>query len=222
MRTVAQFNIRDDAGMEPSVEPHPHRASVGSLRSASGQQLAAAAGASSLRNMEHAPQILEQEELGHQMDRMATLPEGYATGYDRSSGSGSGGGAGPSDRSQQLDPYYGGGGDDGQNRRLSMAPQIRLPGGGDGMMPMYGGDNGEGGWGGPDTPQQGNYGQYEQYGQYGGHPQSGGGYQQQQGGGPPMQLPPQEGSMDEDEWTREAIAHMNLAGQMPPPQQRAD
>ncbi|OTB07970.1 hypothetical protein M426DRAFT_71418 [Hypoxylon sp. CI-4A] len=67
MRTVAQFAIRDaDAG---SVEGgdgtgENHRASVGSVRSNN------APGASSLRNMEHAPQILEQEELDHQMNKI--------------------------------------------------------------------------------------------------------------------------------------------------------
>lgn len=72
MRTVAQFAIRDpDSG---SVEGGDgamdnHRASVGSVRSSN------APGASSLRNMEHAPQILEQEELDHQMNKMSALPQ---------------------------------------------------------------------------------------------------------------------------------------------------
>ncbi|KAI0902547.1 acetyl-CoA synthetase-like protein [Annulohypoxylon nitens] len=72
MRTVAQFAIRDaDTG---SVEGgdgtgENHRASVGSVRSSN------APGASSLRNMEHAPQILEQEELDHQMNKMSALPQ---------------------------------------------------------------------------------------------------------------------------------------------------
>lgn len=73
MRTVAQFAIRDadaDAdGLEGNDStPDNHRASVGSIRSNN------APGASSLRNMEHAPQILEQEELEHQMDKMSALP----------------------------------------------------------------------------------------------------------------------------------------------------
>ncbi|KAI1073866.1 acetyl-CoA synthetase-like protein [Whalleya microplaca] len=71
MRTVAQFAIRDpDAiGMEGGDGTgENHRASVGSVRSSS------APGASSLRNMEHAPQILEQEELDHQMNKMSELP----------------------------------------------------------------------------------------------------------------------------------------------------
>ncbi|KAI8627414.1 acyl-CoA ligase [Xylariaceae sp. FL1651] len=72
MRTIAQFAIRDaDAnaleGTDGTVDNH--RASVGSIRSNN------APGASSLRNMEHAPQILEQEELEHQMDEMSALPQ---------------------------------------------------------------------------------------------------------------------------------------------------
>ncbi|KAI1810725.1 acyl-CoA ligase [Poronia punctata] len=70
MRTIAQFAIRDTTSsvMETGdVTPENHRASVGSFRSNN------VPGASSLRNMEHAPQILEQEELDHQMDRMSAL-----------------------------------------------------------------------------------------------------------------------------------------------------
>lgn len=177
MRTIAQFNIRDDADLEPGLDPH--RASVGSLKSAGGAQ---AAGASSLRNMENAPQILEQEELGHQMDRMATLPEGYATNYDR---------GGQSSTPSEYDHYYSGGGGSGDGASLSNAsrnqfsntPQIRLPssGGGGGVDSMYGDDN-RGSWGG--SPAQQGYGQQQQ--QY-------------------------EADPDEEEWTREAIAHMNLA-----------
>ncbi|KAJ2976143.1 hypothetical protein NUW58_g8163 [Xylaria curta] len=71
MRTVAQFAIRDTnsgalEGTDSAADNH--RASVGSIRSNT------MAGASSLRNMEHAPQILEQEELDHQMDKMSALP----------------------------------------------------------------------------------------------------------------------------------------------------
>ncbi|KAK8055822.1 acyl-CoA ligase-like protein [Apiospora rasikravindrae] len=70
MRTVAQFNIRDGdaSGLENDAQVEAHRASVGSLRSSG------IPGASSLRNMEHAPQILEQEEFDHQINKMAELP----------------------------------------------------------------------------------------------------------------------------------------------------
>jgi len=73
MRTIAQFAIRDtDTSSNPldstDASSENHRASVGSIRSNN------APGASSLRNMEHAPQILEQEELDHQMDKMSALP----------------------------------------------------------------------------------------------------------------------------------------------------
>ncbi|KAI1114787.1 acyl-CoA ligase [Nemania sp. NC0429] len=72
MRTVAQFAIRDADG--PALEgtdgsADNHRVSVGSIRSNN------APGASSLRNMEHAPQILEQEELDQQMDELSALPQ---------------------------------------------------------------------------------------------------------------------------------------------------
>lgn len=70
MRTVAQFAIRDSnsGALEGDGAPDNHRTSVGSIRSNN------MAGASSLRNMEHAPQILEQEELDQQMDKMSALP----------------------------------------------------------------------------------------------------------------------------------------------------
>ncbi|KAK6843054.1 AMP-binding domain-containing protein [Apiospora arundinis] len=70
MRTVAQFNIRDSdaSGLEHDAQVEAHRASVGSFRSSG------IPGASSLRNMEHAPQILEQEEFDHQINKMSELP----------------------------------------------------------------------------------------------------------------------------------------------------
>lgn len=199
MRTIAQFNIRDDADLEPSLDPH--RASVGSMRSTG------AAGTSSLRNMEHAPQILEQEELGHQMDRMATLPEGYATNHNRR--------ASPSETPSEYDNYYGGGGDGGgaddtsslATSRNQSTPQIRLPS----VDQMYGDDNDGGAWGGPDVQGYGQqqYGQ-QQYGQQQ--------YGQQQYGQRPGTG--QETPIEEDDWTRDAIANMNLAGHMQQP--RAD
>ncbi|TGJ81535.1 hypothetical protein E0Z10_g7236 [Xylaria hypoxylon] len=73
MRTVAQFAIRDaDTSVLEGTDAAAdnNRASVGSIRSNN----APGAGASSLRNMEHAPQILEQEELDQQMDKMSALP----------------------------------------------------------------------------------------------------------------------------------------------------
>ncbi|KAK1965879.1 acyl-CoA ligase [Colletotrichum sublineola] len=78
MRTLAQFAIRDMdpasiMGGEPSTSDGPdlHRASIGSQRSAGGL----APGSSSLRNVEHAPQILEQEEFQEQVGQMASLPQ---------------------------------------------------------------------------------------------------------------------------------------------------
>lgn len=78
MRTLAQFAIRDMdpnsiVGGDPGADdPNPHRASVSSQRSMTMGGLAP--GSSSLRNVEHAPQILEQEEFEHQVGQMAALP----------------------------------------------------------------------------------------------------------------------------------------------------
>lgn len=98
MRTVAQFAIKDQdaaAGTPgtPSGEPGPeapaghmslvaaaetNRASLSSSRSsgAFGSAAATLQGPnSSLRNVEHAPQILEQRELEQQMESMMSSPE---------------------------------------------------------------------------------------------------------------------------------------------------
>lgn len=76
LRTMAQFAIRDldaEAAAENVVAgPDPtenHRTSTGSGRSLG----LPPATSSSLRNVEPAPQILEQEEFDHQMDRMADI-----------------------------------------------------------------------------------------------------------------------------------------------------
>lgn len=78
MRTLAQFAIRDMdpasiLGGEPGIPdgPDPNRASIGSQRSMGGL----APGSSSLRNVEHAPQILEQEEFDQQVGQMSSLPQ---------------------------------------------------------------------------------------------------------------------------------------------------
>lgn len=67
LRTMCQFSIReissimDPQGMD-SLSPNVHhRASIGSIRSIGGP------GSSSLRNVEPAPQILEQRELEYEM-----------------------------------------------------------------------------------------------------------------------------------------------------------
>lgn len=220
MRTVAQFNIRDDNddGSDPAAAAaanaailDQHRQSMSSMRSFGGGALpppggngggggGAYGGASSLRNMEHAPQILEQEEIGHQMDRMATLPEGYATTTNyrhqqrhqrQASGSG-----GPG--------YYPG--DDTPTAASSNTPQIRLP------VPPGGGD-----------PE---FSSPVMYDDAGWRPSSGA---SAQGQGQQGQQPylGQDIATDEEQWTRDAIAQMNLAssGQglgLAPGQQRAD
>lgn len=77
MRTIAQFAIRDTSGMPPNegeATPDGHRASYGSFRSSSGAQIGLAAVGSTLRNVEPAPQILEQRELEQQLEHFAALP----------------------------------------------------------------------------------------------------------------------------------------------------
>ncbi|KAH8673783.1 acyl-CoA ligase [Xylariales sp. PMI_506] len=167
MRTVAQFAIRDLEDGDNAVEAH--RASVGSMRSSG------VPGASSLRNMEHAPQILEQEELDHQMEKLSELPPAE---LPASGGSGSphfpmapppintsvGGSA--AGHGYEL-PDYNDFGDTPLSAQVQSAdtPQIRLPGV-DGREPEL------------ISPTH----------------NSGGG--------------------EEDNWTRDAIMHMNLASQM--------
>lgn len=96
MRTIAQFAIRDTStnlGGAADGDATPdgqHRASYGSYRSSSGAQIGLAAVGSTLRNVEPAPQILEQRELEQQLEHIAALPsEDVRAG--RSHGSGSNG-----------------------------------------------------------------------------------------------------------------------------------
>ncbi|KAH6654292.1 acyl-CoA ligase [Truncatella angustata] len=162
LRTLAQFNIRD-MHMEGGDGPlDAHRASIASYRSSG------IPGASSLRNMEHAPQILEQEELDSQMNKLAELPAGgdisarrekRATAQppriDTAAATGHG---------FQLSSY----GDFDSTRptsTVSGTPQIRLPSV-DGREPEM------------TSPDVGNAG------------------------------------VDDDDWTRDAMMHMNLATQM--------
>ncbi len=134
MRTVAQFAIRDmdaasmDQGPGPDGSGSPgdaNRASMGSLRNSSGAGLGMLSG-TTLRNMEPAPQILEQRELEQQLENMASLPptglaEMPADEMRGSSGGGFGTGAGagadglppPRLQSPGLDDY--GGGPDSDN-----------------------------------------------------------------------------------------------------------
>ncbi len=91
MRTMAQFAIKDmDAGalgppgpsaVEPSVQGAPdapdnaiNRTSQGSFRNSGGYGGPMPGANSNLRNVEHAPQILEQRELEQQLEAMAELP----------------------------------------------------------------------------------------------------------------------------------------------------
>lgn len=70
MRTLAQFAIRDVdlSAMGEEDGPDPNRASTGSARS-----LGIPPASSTMRNVEHPPQILEQEEFEKQMDHIANM-----------------------------------------------------------------------------------------------------------------------------------------------------
>lgn len=87
MRTIAQFAIRDTSAIGPGegeTTADVHRASYGSFRSSSGAQIGLASVGSTLRNVEPAPQILEQRELEQQLEHIAALPEeGMRAGYGR-------------------------------------------------------------------------------------------------------------------------------------------
>ncbi|KAI0128764.1 acyl-CoA ligase [Xylariales sp. AK1849] len=164
MRTIAQFAIRDLEGGDGPVDTH--RASVGSMRSSSGIP-----GASSLRNMEHAPQILEQEEIDHQMEKMAELPSvielpaknrlSAAAAPPRLDTVGARATAGHGFELPDFDHF----GDDSARPQSTTTPVIRLPGV-DGREPELTSPT--------DDP----------------------------------------GANDDDNWTRDAIMHMNLASQM--------
>jgi hypothetical protein len=132
MRTLAQFAIRDmDGGPDNPLDAH--RASIISTRSGAG----IIPGASSLRNMEHAPQILEQEELDHQIDKMAKLPpaelparHGMHPGGPPHIDAGAVHAA-SAEHAYEL-PIYGAPDDDDDvspgRRQSIVTPQIRLPG----------------------------------------------------------------------------------------------
>ncbi|KAF3348004.1 hypothetical protein VD0002_g3557 [Verticillium dahliae] len=187
LRTMAQFAIRDmdpsemggESGTADSADPN--RASVVSQRSSG----VPAAGASSLRNVEHAPQILEQEEFEQQMGHIASMPPAEMPGDQRQayaatqsssdsqtargqpslSGSGHTGQYGSGDYAQYgeevppaVAPKPGAHGG-------ARPPQLRLPGV-DGRESM-------------ELWRKGN-----------------------------------EGPTDEEDWTRDAIMHMNLANDM--------
>ncbi|KND87936.1 Uncharacterized protein C56F8.02 [Tolypocladium ophioglossoides CBS 100239] len=199
LRTLAQFAIRDldPAAMGESGSGSaesggdPNRVSTGSIRSSG----IPAAGSSSLRNVEHAPQILEQEEFEQQMDQMAnmtpvgareSMPEDHMatpTGYDQGVASGGPSVAGQAHRDSTNQGYgyfdsqqYGGGADQGPPavgpKPMSRSgdgqapPKIRLPGvDGREGLELWSGDIGDD---------------------------------------------------DEEDWTANAIMHMNLAGDMSP------
>ncbi|KAH8783245.1 acyl-CoA ligase [Diaporthe sp. PMI_573] len=90
MRTIAQFAIRDSStGLgngEGDANQEAHRASYGSHRSSSGAQIGLASVGSTLRNVEPAPQILEQRELESQLERISAIPSGAHANYGQAPG----------------------------------------------------------------------------------------------------------------------------------------
>ncbi|PNY23239.1 Uncharacterized protein TCAP_06809, partial [Tolypocladium capitatum] len=199
LRTLAQFAIRDldpaamgeSGGGIAESGGDPNRVFTGSVRSSS----MPAAGPSSLRNVEHAPQILEQEEFEQQMDQMANMtPVGArgsmsedqmatATAYsklaasDEAPGAGRAHGDGANQGHGYFDGQRQGGGADQEPPPVGPKPTSRS---GDGQVPpkirLPGVDGREGLelWGGD------------------------------------------KGDEEEDDWTANAVMHMNLAGDMSP------
>lgn len=94
MRTIAQFAIRDTSTPPGDGEttPDANRVSYSSFRSSSGAQIGLSSVGSTLRNVEPAPQILEQRELEQQLEHIAALPpESERAGYGKvANGNGNG------------------------------------------------------------------------------------------------------------------------------------
>jgi hypothetical protein len=135
--------------------------------------------------MEHAPQILEQEEMGQKIEELAALPPASRQVAELGASDRPPGGSGSTDpslaqggpmphRYELHDEPTGSmlSGQQQQHRQSFATPQIRLPGV-DGRESLD-----DGSW----AP--------------GHHVQT-------------------SGLDDEEEWTRDALMHMNLAGQMP-------
>lgn len=123
MRTIAQFAIRDTAtGGLDEARDHPdngsgHRASIGSFRHS--QQIGLANVGSTLRNVEPAPQILEQRELEQQLEHMGQLPpEGMRAGYHHHNGSNSDSRDGQTPTGPRADQQQFGGGPSGPTYEL--------------------------------------------------------------------------------------------------------
>lgn len=238
MRTIAQFSIRDmDAETAASMEQAgaggdsasgggaDNRASIGSARSASGGLTAQPGTSSSLRNMEPAPQILEQRELEQQLENMAALPPR----------------AGAVEMS--ADDMYSGGGGGGDHHQMypqdnEVTPTKTRSGYGyDGMRGYACYDDGDE----EDAPPTVG----PKPGSRSGLGSAGGLHQQQQQPPPTIHLPSVDGREsldewqrmgggggagvgagagaggkmagggdDEEDWTRDAIMHMNLAGDL--------
>lgn len=106
MRTIAQFAIRDTAtgGLDEARDTDStHRASVGSFRHS---QIGLASVGSTLRNVEPAPQILEQRELEQQLEHMGQLPpEDLRVGHHHHNGNSRDGQTPTGPRADQHAPF---------------------------------------------------------------------------------------------------------------------
>lgn len=137
MRTIAQFAIRDSStGLgngDGDANQEAHRASYGSHRSSSGAQIGLASVGSTLRNVEPAPQILEQRELESQLERISAIPSEAHANYGQPPGeNGHGNGRDqmtPTGPSHGFDlPDFGQfENDDRQDSGRQDTPEIRLP-----------------------------------------------------------------------------------------------
>ncbi|KAH7329401.1 acyl-CoA ligase [Stachybotrys elegans] len=205
MRTLAQFAIRD-VDADPVGEPgapvdgsEAHRASSGSVRS-----LGMAGGPSSLRTSEQAPpQILEQEEFEHQVTRMTHMEPAPPGSADNLGGPGHGG------YGDTLGRYEAG-------SRLTLSPVPPHAGDPNMVSPLSPASN-------TFPPEEERLGTANQP-RLGTMPGSRSG----EGQAPPqIRLPGVDGreslwlgqnksGSDEEDWTTEAIMHMNLAGGMDP------
>lgn len=196
MRTLAQFAIRDldpDAmgdGTGNGDGPDPNRMSTASsVRNSGGP-----AGVSSLRNVEQAPQILEQEEFEQQMDHISNMPPARPMGM----------------QDEQTTPT-------GYTLQDGDYDDVTTP---------------------LANPQSHSYIQEQQYHDMQAPPPPGPKPGTRGGDGdtstPHIRLPgvdgresldlwskggpPKDGETDEEDWTADAIMHMNLAGDMSRPQ----
>lgn len=200
MRTLAQFAIRDldpntlGDGAGSSDGPDPNRMSIAAstLRNSGGPPT----GVSSLRNVEQAPQILEQEEFEQQMDHIADMPPARPMGMqdEQTTPTGYQLHDGPGDYDNVTTPIA----EPHSHPNFSM-PHHDAASGPPRPGPKPGSRGVEGEAGMPHIRLPGVDGResLELWGKNG---------------------PPKDGEQGEEDWTADAIMHMNLAGDMGRPQ----